>query len=83
MQANVPEQISKVSSLKPLRLPRYNFSEGGPDLSDPSDLSDSRQELFIVQHCYSERINGMKEAAEMSENNASSIREAAQANGWQ
>ena len=80
MQANVPEQISQVSSLKPLRLPRRNFGEG---VSDSSDLSDSRQELFIVQHCYSEWINGMKEAAEMSENNASSIREAAQANGWQ
>ena len=36
--------------------------------------------IKIGQHFYGEWINGMKEAAEMSENNASSIREAAQAN---
>ena len=65
---------------KTITAPRRNFGEGGSDSSDLSDLSDSRQELFIVQHCYSEWINGMKEAAEMSENNASSIRKAAQAN---
>ena len=36
--------------------------------------------INIGKHFYGEWINGMKEAAEMSENNASSIREAAQAN---
>ena len=55
---------------KTITVPRRNFGEGGSDSSDLSDLSDSRQELFILQHCYSEWINGMKEAAEMSENNA-------------
>ena len=37
--------------------------------------------IKIGQHFYGEWINGMKEAASMSEQNASSIREAAQANG--
>ena len=36
--------------------------------------------IKIGQHFYNSWIDGMKEAAEMSENNASSIREAAQAN---
>ena len=39
--------------------------------------------INIGKHFYGEWINGMKEAAAMSEQNASSIREAAQANGWQ
>ena len=39
--------------------------------------------IKIGQHFYNSWIDGMKEAAAMSEQNASSIREAAQANGWQ
>ena len=36
--------------------------------------------INIGKHFYGEWINGMKESAEMSERNAESIREAAQAN---
>ena len=39
--------------------------------------------IKIGQHFYNSWIDGMKEAAAMSEQNASGIREAAQANGWQ
>jgi len=39
--------------------------------------------INIGKHFYGEWINGMKDAAAMSEQNAAGIREAAQANGWQ
>ena len=45
-------------------------------------LADGFKSLIkIGQHFYNSWIDGMKEAAAMSEQNASSIREAAQANG--
>ena len=56
----------------------YLVSSGGGALI----LADGFKSLIkIGQHFYNSWIDGMKEAAAMSEQNASSIREAAQANG--
>ena len=86
-------QVTKWSKLKgvfsSLRSGVSNFAEG---LKDASKVFVStgggalvliegfKSLIKIGQHFYNSWINGMKEAAAMSEQNASSIREAAQAN---
>ena len=75
-----------------LRSGVHNFASGLKHASDVFITSGGgamvliegfKSLINIGKHFYGEWINGMKEAAEMSENNASSIREAAQASGWQ
>ena len=87
------ERWSKMKGIfQSLRSGVHNFASGLKHASDVFISSGGgamvliegfKSLINIGKHFYGEWINGMKDAAAMSEQNAAGIREAAQANGWQ